>query len=422
MNFVTATVAGGGTRLAAAGRLGCRCRRAHRAALAGKDGQEVVVGVRPENVLPPGRGRRAARPRRCPSPSRSPSRSATRWWSTPAPARTRWSSSRTRTAPPPSGARRRGPARARRPPPLRRHHRAPPRRLTAADTAKEHAHAHPRPPHRPRRAGGAPRRLAPRTWWSGTPTAAPRRPPSRRWSPAYNARPTTKVKVSPLAVPFDAFADKISAAVPRGKGPDVFIYAQDRMGGWIEAGNTVEPIDFFVDDALKARFIPTTIQALTYRGSLWGAAVQLQGHHPHLQQEAPADARRPPPPSWCSRPRSSPTRRPAASAWPGPTATSTTWPRSSTASAAASSARATSRPWTRRRTSRRSSSSSSGSRPASCRPSRRARSSPRSSTRGRRPWSSPARGSSARSPRASTTAWPRCRPSARAAASRCAPG
>lgn len=85
----------------------------------------------------------------------------------------------------------------------------------------------------------------------------------------YNAKPTTKVKVSALAVPFDAFADKISAAVPRGKGPDVFIYAQDRMGGWIEAGNTVEPIDFYVDDALKGRFIPSTVQALTYRGSLW---------------------------------------------------------------------------------------------------------------------------------------------------------
>lgn len=86
----------------------------------------------------------------------------------------------------------------------------------------------------------------------------------------YNARATTKVKVDPLAVPYDAFADKITAAVPRGKGPDVFIYAQDRLGGWIEAGNTVEPIDFYVDDALKARFIPTTIEAMTYRGSLWG--------------------------------------------------------------------------------------------------------------------------------------------------------
>jgi arabinogalactan oligomer/maltooligosaccharide transport system substrate-binding protein len=86
----------------------------------------------------------------------------------------------------------------------------------------------------------------------------------------YNARPSTKVKVDPLAVPYDAFADKITAAVTRGKGPDVFIYAQDKLGGWIEAGNTVEPIDFYVDDAMKGKFIPTTIEAMTYRGSLWG--------------------------------------------------------------------------------------------------------------------------------------------------------
>lgn len=87
---------------------------------------------------------------------------------------------------------------------------------------------------------------------------------------AYNARADAKIKVDPLAVPFDAFADKISAAVPRGKGPDIFIYAQDRMGGWVEAGNTVEPIDFYVDDALKGRFINTTVEALTYRGNLYG--------------------------------------------------------------------------------------------------------------------------------------------------------
>jgi arabinogalactan oligomer/maltooligosaccharide transport system substrate-binding protein len=86
---------------------------------------------------------------------------------------------------------------------------------------------------------------------------------------AYNAR-GPKVKVTTLAVPYDAFADKISAAVPRGKGPDVFIFAQDRLGGWIEAGNTVEPIDFFLDDATKGRFIPTTLQAMTYRGSVYG--------------------------------------------------------------------------------------------------------------------------------------------------------
>ena len=57
-------------------------------------------------------------------------------------------------------------------------------------------------------------------------------------------------------MPYDAFADKITAAVPRGKGPDVFIFAQDRLGGWMEAGNTVEPLDFFLDDADQGALHP----------------------------------------------------------------------------------------------------------------------------------------------------------------------
>ncbi|MFL5357034.1 extracellular solute-binding protein [Archangium sp.] len=78
------------------------------------------------------------------------------------------------------------------------------------------------------------------------------------------------IHVTTLAVPYDAYADKISATVPRGKGPDLFIFAQDRLGGWIEAGNTVEPIDFYLDDALRKRFIPTTMEAMTYRGTVYG--------------------------------------------------------------------------------------------------------------------------------------------------------
>jgi arabinogalactan oligomer/maltooligosaccharide transport system substrate-binding protein len=88
---------------------------------------------------------------------------------------------------------------------------------------------------------------------------------------AYNAaRAGRGIKVSTLAVPYDAFADKITAAVPRGKGPDVFIYAQDRLGGWVAAGNTVEPIDFFLDERTAARFLPTTLEAMTYRGTVYG--------------------------------------------------------------------------------------------------------------------------------------------------------
>ena len=87
----------------------------------------------------------------------------------------------------------------------------------------------------------------------------------------FNAANASKgIQVKTLAVPYDAYADKISATVPRGKGPDLFIFAQDRLGGWIEAGNTVEPIDFYLDDATRKRFIPTTMEAMTYRGTVYG--------------------------------------------------------------------------------------------------------------------------------------------------------
>ena len=87
----------------------------------------------------------------------------------------------------------------------------------------------------------------------------------------YNALAAKQgVKVTTLAVPYDAYADKITAAVPRGKGPDVFIFAQDRLGGWVEGGNTVEPISFFLDDATRAQFLPTMLDAMTYRDTVYG--------------------------------------------------------------------------------------------------------------------------------------------------------
>jgi arabinogalactan oligomer/maltooligosaccharide transport system substrate-binding protein len=92
---------------------------------------------------------------------------------------------------------------------------------------------------------------------------------------SYNAG-TQGVKVTTLAVPYDAFADKITAAVPRGKGPDVFIYAQDRLGGWVAAGNTVEPLDFFLDDRTKGRYLASTMQAMTYQGSVYGLPLNFK--------------------------------------------------------------------------------------------------------------------------------------------------
>jgi arabinogalactan oligomer/maltooligosaccharide transport system substrate-binding protein len=92
----------------------------------------------------------------------------------------------------------------------------------------------------------------------------------------FNKANAGKLKVTTLAVPYDAFADKITAAVPRGKGPDVFIFAQDRLGGWIAAGKTVEPLDFFLDPATKGRYLKATLDAMTYQGNVYGLPLNFK--------------------------------------------------------------------------------------------------------------------------------------------------
>jgi arabinogalactan oligomer / maltooligosaccharide transport system substrate-binding protein len=92
----------------------------------------------------------------------------------------------------------------------------------------------------------------------------------------FNKANAGKIKASTLAVPYDAFADKITAAVPRGKGPDVFIFAQDRLGGWIVAGNTVESLDFFLDDKIKGRYLKATMDAMTYQGNVYGLPLNFK--------------------------------------------------------------------------------------------------------------------------------------------------
>lgn len=92
----------------------------------------------------------------------------------------------------------------------------------------------------------------------------------------FNQANAGKIKVTTLAVPYDAFADKITAAVPRGKGPDVFIFAQDRLGGWVAAGNTVEPLDFFLDPAIKGRYLKATLDAMTYQGTTFGLPLNFK--------------------------------------------------------------------------------------------------------------------------------------------------
>jgi arabinogalactan oligomer/maltooligosaccharide transport system substrate-binding protein len=93
---------------------------------------------------------------------------------------------------------------------------------------------------------------------------------ARTWNAAHPDQPLDLV-----AVPFDGFGDKLSSAIPRGNGPDLFIYPQDRIGDWADS-NVIEPIEFWVDDARADRFRADAMGAMAYRGSLWGLPMTIK--------------------------------------------------------------------------------------------------------------------------------------------------
>lgn len=79
------------------------------------------------------------------------------------------------------------------------------------------------------------------------------------------------IEVHTLAVPYDAFASKLTAAIPRGNGPDLFIFAHGRIGDWVK-GELIEPWDSAGPEA----FLGQTQEALTYDGTLYGLPVAFK--------------------------------------------------------------------------------------------------------------------------------------------------
>jgi len=87
------------------------------------------------------------------------------------------------------------------------------------------------------------------------------------------AHDDTRIKL--VAVPYDAFADKITNAIPNGNGPDLVIFAHDRIGDWLAAG-LIEPIEYFVDEQLADRFAYDALAAMAYDRSLYGLPLAVK--------------------------------------------------------------------------------------------------------------------------------------------------
>lgn len=71
-------------------------------------------------------------------------------------------------------------------------------------------------------------------------------------------------QVDALALPYDAYSSKLTSAIPRGHGPDVFIAPHERAGDWVRSGLLAAP------EADWSAFHPTTVKALQINGVTYG--------------------------------------------------------------------------------------------------------------------------------------------------------
>ncbi len=78
-----------------------------------------------------------------------------------------------------------------------------------------------------------------------------------------------KTQIIALAVPFDAFIDKVQVAVPNGNGPDILIMAHDKIGTWAREG-ILQPLGEFANPVRLQRFLPQTVKPLVFDRAIYG--------------------------------------------------------------------------------------------------------------------------------------------------------
>jgi arabinogalactan oligomer/maltooligosaccharide transport system permease protein len=77
-----------------------------------------------------------------------------------------------------------------------------------------------------------------------------------------------------LAIPYDAYPSKLTSAMPTGHGPDLFIFAQERIGGWAREG-FLSPLDTELE-SLAGEFPESATEALTFEGHTYGLPLGLK--------------------------------------------------------------------------------------------------------------------------------------------------
>ena len=82
-----------------------------------------------------------------------------------------------------------------------------------------------------------------------------------------------EISLEVLPVAYDAYASKLVSAIPRNNGPDVFIYAHEKIGSWSEMG-LIEPIS--IDVINSAQLSSIAIEAVLYNQTTYGAPLAVK--------------------------------------------------------------------------------------------------------------------------------------------------
>lgn len=85
---------------------------------------------------------------------------------------------------------------------------------------------------------------------------------------AWNQKKAS-IEVVALAVPFDALIDKAQVAIPRGNGPDLVIFAHDKIGTWARDG-LIQPLGTWAGRDRLGRFLPQTVKPLVFERAIYG--------------------------------------------------------------------------------------------------------------------------------------------------------
>jgi arabinogalactan oligomer/maltooligosaccharide transport system substrate-binding protein len=84
-----------------------------------------------------------------------------------------------------------------------------------------------------------------------------------------------KLKITLLSLPYQVFSNKLQAAIPKGNGPDLWIFAHDRIGDWLE-DELIEAIGYWMDRTSLEPILNSAVSAMMAHGNLYGLPISYK--------------------------------------------------------------------------------------------------------------------------------------------------